>query len=131
MPRFAFQSLWTVVPIFCGIFLPTIGPTGERYVCLFWSLVFGLSDCVFIWVPYSLAHPSPFFEIAAFGWPLLVAVFLAWISGIVWDRLHAVGRWVAIAVLVFLCSSIVPFKRAQQSPFDHWPTYQTVMASLW
>jgi hypothetical protein len=133
MAKSVFQSLWTVVPVFCGIFLYSIvWPDGESYVSLFWSLIFGLSECIFLWIPYDVVHPTPYFPfVAAFGWPLLVGVFLAWISGIVWESLQERGRWIALAVLVLLSGSIVPLKRAEKPPINSWPSYQNVTASLW
>jgi hypothetical protein len=127
MPRFLFRWLWTGLPVFCGYFLSSIvWADGQRYVSLFWSLVFGLSECWFFWFPYKIEHPFPYDVIFALGGPALVAIFLAWISGIVWDNLREPGRWIAIGVLVFLCSPIVTLERAQQPPISSWPIYDNV-----
>src|SRR5215469_13637240 len=80
MPRFLFRWLWTGLPVFFGFFLDSIvWPDGQIYVCLFWSLIFGLGECLFLWVPCDLNHPLPCVVSILIVWPALVAVFLAWI----------------------------------------------------
>lgn len=127
VPKNVFQSLWTAIPIFLGMFLPWLGGP----VSLVWSVVFGLSECMFLWFPYDLEHPLPYAIIAVFVWPALVAIFLRWISGVVWESLRAAGRWIAVGVLLFLCSPIVSHARAEQEPINSWPSYLSVVEGLW
>ena len=126
VPKNVFQSLWTAIPVFLGMFLPWLGGP----VSLVWSVVFGLSECLFLWLPYG-EHPLSYAIIAVIVWPALVAIFLRWISGVVWERTRASGRWIAIGVLLFLCSPIVSHARAEREPVISWPSYLSVIEGLW
>jgi len=123
IPKNVFQALWIAIPILLGMILPVLGGP----VSLVWSIIFGLSECLFMWVPYSFEHPLPYTIIAMFVWPVLVAIFLRWISGVAWESLRAPGRWIAVGVLVFLCSPIVTPQRARQEPIIFWPSYMSVV----
>lgn len=132
LAKMAFCLVWTFVPVFCGVFLHYfVWPNGQQYVSLIWAVVFGLSDWILYPVPYSLEHPWPVLPFVQLGWPLIVAFFLSWSSPIVWERLALRGRWAAVAILLCLSSPIITLARDRQPPFNHWPTYENVMASLW
>jgi len=127
LPKNVFQSLWTFVPLCLGMFVPVLGGP----VSLIWSIVFGLGDCLTVWVPYSVIGALLPAIIVLFAWPGLVAIFLRWISGVAWENLRAPGRWIAVGVLVFLCSPIMTPGMAEREPFSTWPMYQNMVAGLW
>jgi hypothetical protein len=132
MPKSLFRFLWTFVPVFFGIFLPYFEfPNGSRLVSLFWAVVFGISDYITYPIHYDVLHPFPVLPFVAIGWPMIVAVLLFWFSGVAWARTTMRERWIAVVTLLILCSPMITLARAQQPPFNHWPTYQNVMASIW
>ncbi len=132
MPKPAFRFLWTFVPVLCGVFLPYFAlPSGARFVSLFWAVVFGISDYISYPIHYDVLHPFPVGPFVQLGWPMIVTVFLFWLSGVAWERTNERQRWIAVVVLLVLCCPIITLARAQQPPFNRWPTYQNVMAGLW
>ena len=127
VPKNVFQSLWTAIPIFLGMILPWLGGP----VSLVWSILFGLSEILFLWFPYDLEHPLAYAVFAVIVWPALVAIFLRWISGVVWESTRAPGRWIAVGVLLLLSSPFVSHARAEREPMISWPSYLRAVEGLW
>ncbi len=127
MPKLAFRLLWTFLPAFFGVFLPMAAfAGGQRYVSLFWAVIFGISDYLVAPIPLSRANPSVVLFIEM-GWPLIVIVFLFWFSEVAWKRLERNRHWIAVIVLLALCSPIITLARSERPPFEHWPTYTNVI----
>jgi hypothetical protein len=123
MPRLLFQLWFALWPFFLGVLEEMADVAGHHFTNLIWGVIDGLGlFAADMTVGLSL-RPSFGKTFGFLVWPILISIFLFWLSGKLWERSSKSERWI-YAGLLLLSGLCVAEMHGPGLPFFGWiPLY--------
>jgi hypothetical protein len=126
---FGFRLLFSIWPLFLGMFLHTVEIFGQRFINLFWGVIYGLgmlvTDVIF---GNSVESPLLFIGIL---WPICMTVLLFVSGGKIWRAKSPVARWVFVALFALSSFLVIDLRDYAQPPYSKIPTFLSLMSEVY